>query len=109
MPENGLRRSVDVLYGVSDLPIIAAPQSLPAKPRKLLRENSAPLTTSLVFDVVSLVPGVAEMSMPASSCQMKLRSSSISGCLPRTPMYDRLVEIEGCQPILPTGTPPLSP
>ena len=53
------------------------PQSLPVNPTKLLRENSAPLTLSLVLEFVLFVPGVAEMSIPASSCQTKLKSSSI--------------------------------
>ena len=65
------------MYGVSDLPIMTPPQSLPLNPTKLFRENNAPLTASLVLEFVDLVPGVAEMSIPASSCQTKLTSSLI--------------------------------
>ena len=68
------------------------PQSSPVNPTKLFRENSAPVTESLVFEFVALVPGVAEMSIPASSCQTKLNSGS-NGCRPRAPRYERLVEI----------------
>jgi len=49
-------RAVEVLYGASVLPTLKAPQSLLAKPMKLLREVSPPLTTELLFELVLTVP-----------------------------------------------------
>ena len=72
------------MYGVSLLPIMSAPQ-LPDRPIKLLRENKAPLTVSLSLEVDCRSPGVDEMSIPASNCQIKSKPASLSGCVPRIP------------------------
>ena len=67
MPENGFIEPVEVLYGASVLPILIAPQAAEARPMKLLREVSAPLTELLWLLFVSVVPEVAEMSICVSS------------------------------------------
>src|SRR5438309_3894784 len=94
-------RAVESLYGASVLPTLNAPQP-PARPRKLLREASAPFTEPSELDDETLPPGVAETSICVSNWNTARRPAPMSRP-PRTPTYERLLEMSGCQPRRPTA------
>ena len=56
-----------------------------------------------MLEFVCLNPGVAEMSKPTSAWYTKLKGTLGSRWKPRTPKYERLVEMAGIQPKFPTG------
>src|SRR5471030_2645856 len=72
-------------------------------PMKLLRDVSAPFTTSSLFELVFTVPDVADTSSCVSSWYGTVKLLSPSLWLPRMPMYAEFVEIAVIQPVLPTG------
>src|SRR5437764_13761486 len=95
-------RAVESLYGASVLPTLNAPQP-PARPRKLLREASAPFTAVSELADDMLPPGVAETSICVSNWNTA-RNPGPRSRPPRTPIYDRLLEMSGCHPRRPVAT-----
>ncbi len=97
-------RAVDVLYGVSFLPIRKSPEYWLPTPTKLFRDVSPPLTVLSLLLLLLTVPDVAETSICVSSWYTGMNFAPSFRAL-RMPMYDWL-EIAGCQPTFPTGESP---